>query len=69
MKTSKNVIINAIEWYQKNPNFPHTACVFEPTCSEYMKLAIKKYGSFKGVCMGIKRISRCKPKNSGIDYP
>ena len=44
-------------------------CRFEPTCSTYMILSIKKYGVFRGVIKGIKRILRCKPPNGGIDYP
>jgi len=39
----------------------HTYCRFVPTCSEYMKQAIIKYGSFKGLYLGIKRIIRCHP--------
>ena len=45
------------------------ACRFEPSCSTYMILAIKKYGLFRGIFRGIKRIMRCKPPNGGIDYP
>ena len=45
------------------------ACRFEPTCSTYMILSIKKYGLFRGVLRGIKRIMRCKPPNGGTDYP
>lgn len=37
------------------------ACRFVPTCSEYTKVAIEKYGFFRGVCMGVSRISRCRP--------
>ena len=44
-------------------------CRFEPTCSTYMIMAIRKYGLIVGLCKGIKRISRCKPPNGGIDYP
>ena len=44
-------------------------CRFEPTCSTYMILSIKRYGVFRGVIKGIKRILRCKPPNGGIDYP
>lgn len=36
-------------------------CVFEPTCSEYTKIAIERYGYIKGIKMGIKRISKCHP--------
>ena len=44
-------------------------CVFEPSCSEYMILAINKYGLFRGVAKGINRLMRCRPPNGGIDYP
>lgn len=44
-------------------------CRFEPTCSTYMILAIRKYGLIRGVIKGIKRIKRCKPPNGGVDYP
>ena len=44
-------------------------CRFEPTCSTYMILAIQKYGLFRGLIKGIKRLRRCKPPNGGIDYP
>lgn len=40
-------------------------CRFTPTCSEYTYSAIEKYGIFKGSFLGIKRISRCHPYNSG----
>ncbi|MBN1325275.1 MAG: membrane protein insertion efficiency factor YidD [Alphaproteobacteria bacterium] len=36
-------------------------CRFTPTCSEYTKQAIKKYGIIRGGIMGAKRISRCRP--------
>lgn len=43
-------------------------CRFSPTCSEYTKTAIEKYGIFKGSFLGIKRLSRCHPFSApGID--
>ena len=36
-------------------------CRFTPTCSEYMKISIEKYGTFKGLKLGIKRLLRCHP--------
>ena len=36
-------------------------CVFYPSCSEYMKQAIEKYGLFKGGYLGFLRILRCHP--------
>ena len=44
-------------------------CRFEPTCSTYMIIAIKKYGLIFGVIKGIRRLLRCQPPNGGVDYP
>ena len=40
-------------------------CRFEPTCSEYAILSIKKHGVIKGIWRGFKRICRCHPGNEG----
>jgi putative membrane protein insertion efficiency factor len=37
------------------------ACRFTPTCSEYTIEALEKYGFFKGMGMGLKRVARCHP--------
>jgi len=34
-------------------------CRYYPTCSQYMKEAILKYGTLYGVFLGIMRILRC----------
>ena len=44
-------------------------CRFEPCCSTYMMICLKKYGLIIGSIMGIKRIMRCRPPNGGVDYP
>lgn len=36
-------------------------CRFKPTCSEYTKLVIAKYGVVKGAVAGVKRILSCNP--------
>jgi putative membrane protein insertion efficiency factor len=54
-------IIWLINIYQKTPTRAHTSCVFIPTCSEYTKEAIQKYGPVKGVSHGFIRICRCHP--------
>ena len=51
------------------PSSLREGCRFEPTCSTYMILAIKKYGVVVGLIKGILRILRCKPPNGGIDEP
>ena len=44
-----------------------STCRFIPTCSEYTKQSIEKYGIIRGVYMGFKRISRCRP-GGGFGY-
>ncbi|MBK9163297.1 MAG: membrane protein insertion efficiency factor YidD [Acidobacteria bacterium] len=45
------------------------ACRFEPTCSEYAREAVEKYGALKGTWMGLKRILRCQPLCKGGHDP
>ena len=67
---AKRIAIWFIQLYQRfAPDKVRDKCRFEPTCSTYMIMAIRKYGLIVGLCKGIKRISRCKPPNGGIDYP
>ena len=40
-------------------------CKYYPTCSEYSKQAIEKYGAVKGTILGIHRILRCNPFSKG----
>ena len=66
----KKTIIWFIHLYQnKASDKTRLRCVFEPSCSEYMILAIDKYGTIVGIFKGIKRLLRCHPPNGGVDYP
>lgn len=59
---SKSLLVSFINFYQKYISpLKRPTCVFYPTCSEYTKEAIDKYGAFKGIFMGIRRILRCHP--------
>ena len=54
--------IKLINFYQKNISpLRKRSCVFYPTCSEYTKQAIEKYGACKGFYLGLLRIFRCHP--------
>lgn len=43
------------------------ACRFVPSCSEYTRIAIEKYGAFRGCWLGLRRICRCRP-GGGYGY-
>lgn len=59
------LLIKLIKLYQRIPGKFHYNCKFYPTCSNYMIEAITKYGSLKGLYLGIKRIFKCNPFSKG----
>lgn len=64
------IIIWTIRVYQRYaPDYIRLACVYEPSCSEYMILSIQRYGVMKGIIKGIQRLERCHLPNGGTDYP
>lgn len=63
----KRILLYLINLYQKIPGDFHKKCRYTPTCSEYMKIAINRYGTSRGLFLGIKRIFRCNPW-SGYGY-
>ncbi|MCX6790593.1 MAG: membrane protein insertion efficiency factor YidD [Candidatus Gribaldobacteria bacterium] len=67
----KKIIKVAVVLYQQwiSP-FRKPQCRFYPSCSEYMLLAIEKYGVVQGVWKGSWRILRCNPlSHPKVDCP
>jgi uncharacterized protein len=65
------VLVLDLLWLYKacvSPFLP-AACRFEPTCSDYAREAVRRYGALKGTFMGIKRILRCQPFCAGGHDP
>ena len=62
----KRLMLFLIKFYQIgiSPYFG-AKCRFIPTCSQYTYQAIEKYGVFKGVYLGIRRILKCHPFHKG----
>lgn len=68
-KIPRKFEVKLIEFYQKyiSPGLGNH-CKFYPTCSEYAKQAIDKYGIIKGNILAIYRIIRCNPfSHGGVD--
>ena len=66
----KYLVLDVLAVYKAmvSPFLP-PACRFEPTCSEYARAAVEKYGAIKGTWMGAKRILRCQPFCKGGHDP
>lgn len=58
----KRPLLLAIRLYQMvvSPYLP-TSCRYAPTCSNYSREAVQRYGAVRGSWMGIKRLARCHP--------
>ncbi|MCS7243058.1 MAG: membrane protein insertion efficiency factor YidD [Candidatus Caldatribacterium sp.] len=56
----------ALVWYKRylSPLLPQS-CRFEPTCSEYAREALRKYGLWKGLLLSLWRMLRCNPYSRG----
>ena len=60
------VFILAIRFYQKAISpFLAPSCRFHPSCSDYALTAIERYGPYRGVWLGLKRLARCHPFHPG----
>ena len=62
----RRLAVGSILLYQRlvSPLLP-PACRYYPSCSEYTRQAIERYGILRGSWMGAKRISRCHPFHQG----
>lgn len=40
-------------------------CIFLPTCSEYVRIALERHGMLRGTALALRRIARCHPLAKG----
>lgn len=67
---AKRTVLFVIKLYQRfAPASLRNKCRFEPSCSEYTRLSIEKYGLIKGLVRGIDRMKRCNINSGGFDFP
>lgn len=59
----KMFFMRLIVIYQRH--FSKHTCLYEPTCSEYMKRSINNKGVIRGILIGLWRILRCNPLSKG----
>jgi putative membrane protein insertion efficiency factor len=65
------LLIAALDAYKRrlSPLLPRS-CRFTPTCSEYARLALLRYGLWRGSALTAGRLMRCQPFHpGGIDLP
>lgn len=62
----RRLAVGLIVIYQKtiSPLFG-PACRYEPSCSQYTREAIERYGVVRGSWLGARRIARCHPFHEG----
>ncbi|PIW36966.1 MAG: membrane protein insertion efficiency factor YidD [Candidatus Kerfeldbacteria bacterium CG15_BIG_FIL_POST_REV_8_21_14_020_45_12] len=68
----KKLILKLISLYKRflSPvNRGIYSCRFTPSCADYTKEAVEKYGVIKGGLMGFWRVLRCNPWNKGGEDP
>ena len=66
----KQILICLVRIYQRfAPASLRNKCRFEPSCSQYMILSLRKYGLWKGLAKGIDRLKRCNTTDGGFDEP
>lgn len=41
------------------------ACRYQPTCSEYAREAVERYGALRGTIMAARRLAKCHPFREG----
>lgn len=61
----QQIVLRAIRAYQRVSRFTPPMCRYTPTCSEYTRIAIERYGVLKGAGLGLRRILRCHPFHAG----
>ncbi len=62
----RKILVKFIVFYQKHiSSHMGKHCKYYPTCSEYTRQAVDKYGIIRGSLLGIIRILKCNPFSKG----
>ncbi len=62
----KKLLLKGILFYQREISPRRGPCCrFYPTCSEYARIAVERYGALRGSWLAARRLARCTPLNKG----
>jgi len=68
----KYLVFFLIDFFKNIRIFPPSGskvCRHIPSCSEYAREAVEKYGPLKGLALGLWRVLRCNPFSKKIYDP
>lgn len=58
-----------LNWKSKKDHRQYIGCKYYPSCSEYTKQSINRFGLIVGSILGVWRILRCNPWSHGGHDP
>jgi putative component of membrane protein insertase Oxa1/YidC/SpoIIIJ protein YidD len=66
----RGIAVRFLRWYRTSvgPRLGHR-CVFEPSCSRFAELAIRREGPMQALWLVLRRLAHCRPGAGGIDLP
>jgi uncharacterized protein len=66
MTVGVRALVILLAFYKRliSPVLP-SACKFHPTCSEYARDAVLRYGAARGSWLALRRLLRCRPFSAG----
>jgi putative membrane protein insertion efficiency factor len=68
MSGGRRLAISLISFYQMARAGRPSPCRYWPSCSEYAKEAVERYGAMRGTWLGLRRLARCHPfAGHGVD--
>ncbi|MBQ8200471.1 MAG: membrane protein insertion efficiency factor YidD [Clostridia bacterium] len=62
-----SAMLKGVDFYRTciSPNKGGPCCRYVPTCSQYARTAIERYGASKGARLAAWRLMRCNPWSEG----
>ena len=65
MKKLTLILLKLYKTFLSPANFGIDCCIYKPSCADYARAAVEKYGVLKGGFMSIVRVLKCNPLFKG----